>query len=249
MTDIISSEGIKKLLKGTSLPVYVFDTIDSTSLYARSLKDDFALVAADSQIAGKGRMGRTFFSPKGTGAYFSLKMPVPDLYKNVPFITTLASVAVHKAIKELYNIDCSIKWVNDIYLNNKKVSGILCEAPDDAHAIIGIGINVYPSSFPKELESIAACLTDGFSSVTRNELIALVVKNLLSLTRSLPDASFMEYYKAHSIVIGKNITCITQGTSFPATAIDINSEGALVVETADGIRTLSTGEISIRFTD
>ncbi len=249
MTDIISAEGIKKLLKNTNLPVFVFDELDSTNRFAKALTESCALVVADRQSAGKGRMGRTFFSPKGAGVYLSLKINVPDLYKNVPFITTLASVAVHKSIKELYNIDCDIKWVNDIYLNNKKVAGILCEAPDDTHAIIGIGINVYPSSLPEALKGIATYLAKSFTSVTRNELIASIADNILSLSASLPDTSFMDYYKAHSIVIGKNILCIQQDTTFTATAIDINQNGGLVVKTTDGIRTLSTGEISVRFTD
>ena len=249
MTDIITLEGIKQLLNNESFPIYVFKELDSTNTFAKALADDCALVIAESQSAGRGRMGRSFFSPEGSGAYFSIKLQVPDLYQNVPFITTLASVAVHKAAKELYNKTCGIKWVNDVYLDNKKVSGILCESPDPSHVIIGIGINVYPSAFPKELEGIATCLTDTVTSVSRGDLIAHIAKSIISMTNSLPDTSFMEYYKAHSIVIGKPVTFIMNGTAGSGIATDITNEGALKVETPNGIVTLSTGEITLRFTD
>lgn len=249
MTDLISPDGIKQFLNNESLPVYVFKELDSTNTFAKALSDDCALVIAESQNRGRGRMGRSFYSPSGSGAYFSIKLQVPDLYQNVPFITTLASVAVHKAIKKLYGINCGIKWVNDIYLDNKKVAGILCEASDNTHAVIGIGINVYPSSFPEELESIATYLTGTAVSVSRNELIAHITKSIISMANTLPDTSFMDYYKAHSIVIGKNITFTMDGATFYGTATDITNRGALVVKTPNGTVTLSTGEISLRLTD
>lgn len=232
-----------------SLPMYVLEETDSTNQFAKTVSEDCALIVADGQNAGKGRMGRTFFSPKGAGVYLSLKAEIPHLYENIPFISTLASVAVHKAIKALYNIDCSIKWVNDIYLGTKKVAGILSEVQDDTHVIIGIGINVYPSALDENLKAIATYLTEYETSVTRNKLIAEVADNLLSLLTRLPDTSFMEYYKAHSMVIGKSILCIQPDKTFPAKAIHITDEGFLVVEASDGIHTLSTGEISIRLTN
>lgn len=246
--DLIIQEKIAKHIQHT-LPLYVFDQIDSTNRFAKTVCDDYALIVADKQSAGRGRLGRAFFSPSGAGVYMSLKAKIDDLYKNVPFITTLASVAVHKAIKALYNIDCGIKWVNDIYIGTKKVAGILCEVCDDTHAIIGIGINVYPSSLPDELKSIATHLTQSPTAVTRNRLIAMVADNLLQLISSLPDTSFMAYYKENSIVIGKNVLCTSPGFSFEAKAIDIDNHGGLVVETFDGTKTLSSGEITIRFTD
>lgn len=248
MKDVISQKAITEHMKN-ALPVYAFDSIDSTNQFARTLSEDCALVVADTQHSGRGRMGRRFFSPKGTGVYLSLKINVPDLYKNVPFISTLASVAVHKAINSLYCVSCGIKWVNDIYIGTKKVAGILCEAPDCDHAIIGIGVNVYPSTFPEELKSSVTYLTEHGSSVTRNMLISEITDNLISLLKALPDTSFIDYYKIHSIVIGENIVCITPEGTFTGIATGITDECALIVQSPDGIRTLSTGEVSIRFTD
>ena len=249
MKDFISKEEITKHLHTDSIPVYVFDETDSTNRFAKVLTDDIALVVANSQSSGRGRLNRQFYSPKGSGVYFSLKVNVPDLYSNVPFITTLAAVSVHKAIKKLYNITCGIKWVNDIYIGSKKVAGILCECCDESHAVIGIGINCYPAPMPEELKMVATHLTDYPSLITRNELICEIVNNIFKALSHLPDASFMEYYKEHSIVIGKKVLCIQGDNSFSAIATDIDPLGGLIVKTDDGFKTLSTGEITIRFTD
>ena len=242
--NMAKDEILKKLTH--SLPLYVFDEIDSTNRFAKDLTDTLALVVAKSQSMGRGRLGRSFISPKG-GIYMSLRANIPDLYDNVPFITTAASVAVCKAIRSLYNKDVSIKWINDIYLNKKKVAGILCESSDSSHAIIGIGINF--ADYPKELENVATSLFDKKTSHKPYELIALITDNLLDILKKLPDTSFMEYYKAHSFVLGKRVLCIEGNQSFEATAVDITHTGSLVVKTDNGLKTLSTGEITLRVTD
>lgn len=249
MKDVISKEEITKHLHTDNIPVYVFDEIDSTNRFAKTLTEDCALVVANSQTQGRGRLGRSFYSPKGSGIYMSLKMPVEDLYNQIPFITTLCAVAVHRAIKKLFDADCGIKWVNDICIGNKKVSGILCEVCDCAHAVIGIGVNFYPSSLPEDIQHIATHLTDYPSPVTRCNLIGAICNNVSTLIKNLPDTSFMDYYKAHSCVIGKNVLCIQGDNSFSAIATDIDSSGGLIVQTADGIKTLSTGEITLRVKD
>lgn len=248
MYDILSKTEIEKHLN-FPVPIFVFDEIDSTNTFAKTLTHDFALVVADLQTQGRGRLNRTFFSPKGSGIYLSLKIKVSDLYSAVPFITTLAAVSVHKAIKKLFSINCGIKWVNDIYIGNKKLAGILCEIADASHAVIGVGINFYPSDFPDDLKQIATHLTAYPSAVTRNELIGEIINNLLQLVEALPDSSFMEYYKAHSIVIGKKVLCIQGNSSFEATAVDIDTSGGLIVKTAAFTQTLSSGEVSLRLTD
>ena len=249
MTDIISKKEILSQLHGDTIPVYVFDEIDSTNRFAKTLNEDFALVVSDTQSMGRGRLGRSFHSPKGVGIYMSVKAKIEDLYNSVPFVTTLSAVAVHQSIKDLFGADCSIKWVNDIYIGSKKVSGILCEAVDASHAVIGIGINFYPSPLPKELEGIATSLSACPSPVSRSILAGRICNALLKLIKKLPDTQFMEYYKANSCVLGKRVLCIQGDESFPAIAKDIDPFGALVVETSTGPRTLSTGEITLRFTD
>ena len=249
MKDVISKEKILKQLCTDNIPIYVFDELDSTNRFAKSLTDDIALVVANSQSSGRGRLNRSFYSPKDSGIYMSLKMPVDDLYNNIPFVTTICAVAVHQAIKALFNIDCGIKWVNDIYIGNKKVSGILCEVCDCTHTVIGIGINFYPSSLPEDITHIATHLTTYPSSVTRCDLIGAICNNIYTLIKKLPNTDFMDYYKSHSCVIGKNVLCIQGDNSFSAVATDIDSFGGLIVKTPDGFKTLSTGEITLRVKD
>lgn len=225
--------------------VYTFESIESTNTFAKSLNDEFALVIADMQTNGKGRMGRQFYSPPGTGLYFSFKMKVNEMYKNVPFISTAASVAVQKGILSSTGIKAGIKWVNDIYLNGKKLSGILCENADNESAVIGVGINLLNNNLP----DVAASLFKEYIPVRKEDIIIAVAQNLTNILTALPDTSFIDYYRENSIVLGNDILCIQQDTVFKAHALDIDECGGLVVETDDGIRTLSTGEISIRFTD
>lgn len=248
MQDIISKNEIQKHLVNTSLPIFTFDTIDSTNSYAKKLSEDFALVVADSQTLGRGRLGRSFFSPAHSGVYMSLRVHIADLYENVPFITTLSSVAVHKAVKKLYNIDCGIKWVNDILLDGKKLAGILCEICDSTHAVIGIGINFAPSAMPQEIKDIVTHLPEN-CNVTRSMLIAEITKNLLDAVCCLPSYDFMEYYKAYSVVIGRHVLCTRGNESFSGLCTAITDSGALVVNTSKGDVYLSSGEITLRVTD
>ncbi len=225
--------------------IYTFDSIQSTNTFAKSLKDNFALITADFQSMGRGRLGRTFVSPSSSGIYMSIVFPVENMYANVPFITTAAAVSVHRAISSLTQIDCSIKWVNDIYKGNKKVAGILCESIDEKRCVTGIGLNLFPSQLPE----VATSLFDHIVPIKKEDFVTEITKNLMEIINALPDTQFIEYYKKHSMVIGRDILCIQGEHSFPAKAIDITSSGALIVQAEDGIHTLSTGEISIRFTN
>lgn len=239
----MNSEYLKKHL--SSFEIYCLDSVDSTNSYAKTLSCDMALITAEGQTHGRGRMGREFVSPKGTGLYMSLLVKISDMYSHIPFITTAASVAVHKALYEKAGVLTKIKWVNDIYYNGKKLSGILCESADSERAIIGIGINLSPNNLPE----VATALPSTAFSFLKEDLVISITKNLMDIISRFPDASFLGYYKSHSCVLGKDIICIQGDKAFNAKAVDIDSSGALIVETPDGIISLSTGEITIRFTD
>lgn len=222
--------------------IYTFDAIDSTNLFAKTLTDDFALVVSNSQTNGRGRLGRDFISPPDTGIYMSILYKVEDMYRNIPYITTAVSVAVHKAISETASIKTGIKWVNDIYLGDKKVCGILCESADFERAVIGIGLNLLPNSLPP----IATSLFKKTVPFRREDLIVAITKNLAEIFSLFPDSSFLNYYREHSIVLGKEISYTENGVTRFGKAVDIDSCGGLVVSTQAGHTTLSTGEISIR---
>ena len=160
-TDVISAEGIGPYLtNGSQDMIHVFKTVDSTNLVAKKMALEQAphgtVVLAEEQTAGRGRMGRSFHSPAGSGIYMSFILR-PNLTSNdAVLITTAASVAVARAIEEVTHIHTGIKWVNDVYMNGKKICGILTEALTDFESggiesiILGIGINFSTavSSFP-----------------------------------------------------------------------------------------------------
>ncbi len=224
--------------------IYTFEEIESTNSFAKTLEYDYALIVADSQSKGRGRLGREFVSPKGAGLYMSVVLKIQDMYRHIPFITTAASCAVCKTIEEMLHIPVGIKWVNDIYKDGKKVSGILCESIDGERAVVGIGVNLFPSPLP----DIASSLFDKEIPLSKEDIVISITQNLFDIVKNFPDTSFLEYYKSRSIVLEKDILCIQGDTSFPAKAVDIDNRGGLVVKTEDDIKTLSTGEISIRFT-
>lgn len=207
-----------------------------------------ALITADRQSAGRGRMGRNFHSPAGTGVYFSLLFPVQGVLSSAVSVTCAASVAVMRAIRDTTGKQTEIKWVNDLLFNGKKVCGILTEAVtvgSQTSIVIGIGINLRPTVFPKELEAIAGTLDE--PNLPREKLIARTVSNLLPFLNDPQNREWAEDYRTHSCVIGKQILRIENGISRPCQAEEIDRDGRLLVRYPDGsTEMLQSGEISVR---
>ena len=171
-------------------------------------------------------------------------------------ITTSSSVIICESIKKVTGIDCQIKWINDIYLNNKKVAGILTEASTNFESgtidylILGIGINFNQpkDDFPDELKSIASSLfNNNNNNINRNMLCAEIISNILDMIPRIKNYDFISEYKKRSIVLNQEIIYISSGISSKGKAININCDGSLVVEHDDGsIKILNSGEASIR---
>lgn len=233
--------------KYKNIAVTVFDEIDSTNRVAK--ENDIAphLVVADRQTAGRGRLGRTFYSPAGTGIYMTLKVGGFPALSDGVFITSAAAVAVTDAILTLTGIETGIKWVNDIYCGGKKICGILAESVCTGGKFsiaVGIGMNLTTEDFPEEIEKIAGSLR---TDVPREDFIAEITKNLLGFCENPADKSFLERYRKRSIVIGKEINYYRDGEMKSATATGIDDAGGLIVRDCSGVETtLSTGEITIR---
>ena len=254
-SDVLSVEGIRLHLpeEYKTLKIEVLKTVDSTNNYAKKMSashSERCLTLAEEQTAGRGRRKRDFYSPYGTGIYMSLVFPVEtSLAKFVP-ITVAASVAVVRAIQKLTNIKCDIKWVNDIYLDGKKICGILTEAVSDFESgilttvVVGIGLNVSTKEYPEELQEIAGSLL--VDSVTRNEFVAAITEELFRLAENLETPELMEEYRVHSCVIGKEITWLEKDEKKEGFVTGMNAQGHLLVETKDGSVTLTAGEISVR---
>lgn len=263
-SDMLSQEGINSSLNIPGLEIEVFQSIDSTNTYVRQKADagaseGFCAVAAE-QTLGRGRRGRSFYSPEGTGVYLSLLLRPSDYDGNrAANITTMAAVAVCEAIEEVTGVSPAIKWVNDVFLDNKKICGILTEASFDLessmceYAVLGIGVNVYypEGGFPEEISSIAGAILDKEESDTKNRLAAAIITHFMQYYKdSGADGEKSDYqanYKKRCFVLGKQIEVISGGVSKEARAIDLDDNCHLLVEYADGSRELlSYGEISIK---
>ena len=207
-------------------------------------------VIADAQSAGRGRRGRTFYSPVG-GVYLSVILR-PTAPVDAGLITSCAAVAAARAIRRLCPLDVRIKWVNDLLIGGKKVCGILAEssmAPDgtvDA-IVLGIGINVAATPLPEELKHLVTSLeAEGFP-VDRNRLIAALLEEWEAAYATAATGDFLAESRRLSAVLGNPVTVVRGEDSFPAVAEEITDRGHLVVRTEAGERiTLTSGEVSIR---
>ena len=237
--------------------IIILEETDSTNRVAKELawqgESEGTLVLANVQSAGRGRLGRSFYSSAGSGIYASLILRPNLVATQALRITSCAAVAVARAIETVTGVSAQIKWVNDIYVNGKKVCGILTEAGFDGqgelmqHAILGIGVNVGKMQFPDELSTIATSLeNETGQSVSRNRLLAEICNEFSVFYENIEKGTFLEESKRRSFVLGKQITVHTPDGTYEAKAVDLNEEGHLIVE-KDGIREcLYMGEISVR---
>lgn len=256
MIDHLSKEEILKNISCDILPenVHIFDSIDSTNSYCKKLgREDCAspiLVIADRQTNGRGRLGRSFFSPMGTGIYMSVLQSTNSLAIPFSLLTVAAGTAVCAELENICNKEFKIKWVNDIFADGRKVCGILAEsiiAPNNAHpsaVVVGIGINISTPDFPEEIENIAGSVNP--DNVTRNEIISRVINKFLEICRKYSAQELIDRYKSHSLVLGKKISFVQNGKAYSGVATDINIDGNLIVETTHGETiTLKSGEVSL----
>ncbi|MDR0691023.1 MAG: biotin--[acetyl-CoA-carboxylase] ligase [Streptococcaceae bacterium] len=231
------------------------ETTDSTQNDAKrfSLNNKKeVLILSDHQTAGKGRFGRAYFSPAQKGFYMSLLLFPKRTHLDVPQYTLLTAVAIVRAVENLTDKQPLIKWVNDIYLNGKKICGILSEAVTDVESnqitsvIIGIGFNFSTpqEEFPKELQKKATSLfADTQPFISRNELIVEIWKQFYQLTNT----DFIEIYRQHSFVLGKQVSFTEENKTYQGIAKQITDAGQLEVLLADGnLKTLNAGEISLK---
>lgn len=260
-SDVLSESGIRQYLSddAQSLSLRVYDTVVSTNLMLRDLAGKGApegtVVVAARQTGGRGRKGRSFFSPEYTGVYVSLLLKPKIAPDAATLITTTAAVAVCEAIESLSNHEAQIKWVNDVFMDGKKVCGILTEGSFDMesgqfeYAILGTGVNVYTPSggFPEELRDIAGSVFAEPVTDAKNRMIAAYLNRFLALYRNLGSPETIAEYRRRSFVLGRPVTVLAGDRQTPARALDVDEQCRLVVEYEDGRReTLSSGEISIK---
>ena len=262
-TDILSVEGIREYLKPqykNIVDIDIFRSVDSTNNVCRlkAAKSDGKLYAAIacSQSSGRGRRGRTFYSPADTGIYVSFMiLPKNTQADGIIRLTTMTAVAVCKVIEKLTDKEPQIKWVNDIFVDCKKVCGILSEVSFDLEdaklesVIVGIGINLYPpkNGFPDALANTAGSILDKPGQVSRNRFVAELMNYFGDLYQLEDPYGYVDEYRERSFVVGKDIEVITPKVSTHAKVLAINDDCSLQVRYDDGTEeALSSGEISIR---
>lgn len=239
-------------------PVRVLEETASTNLVAKQWALEGtphgSMVLANRQTGGKGRLGRSFQSPAG-GLYLSIVLRPQMHAADAVQVTAAAAVAVLRAVQSLCGLGLGIKWVNDLFYKGKKCCGILTEAGTGFEAasieyiVVGIGLNFTtdPQDFLPELREITASLfPQGGAPCTRGQLAAAIHTGLLALFAALPQKTYLEDYRQHSLVLGRQVTVLAN-SPYEATATGITDDGQLVVQTAGGGRqVLSSGEISVK---
>ena len=250
--DILSAEAIKSHLPADfSGDIVVKEITESTNSDAARLAKDAnhgTVIISDAQTAGRGRLGKSFYAPKG-GIYMSVILKLGLTFSDAVLVTTAASVAVCKAIEAVSNVRPKIKWVNDILLEDKKICGISCEAVSFGEmidsVILGIGVNFSAQEFPDDLQDTAGVLFEK-PTVSRNRLIAEILKNILSETKDLSSRNFIDDYRRRSAVIGKPIRYLENNVWSDAEAVGINENGGLIILENGKEKTLVSGEITLR---
>ena len=225
----------------------------STNTTAREWALDGAaegsVVVADAQTAGRGTRSRAFFSPQG-GVYMSIVLRPRTA--DGALITSCAAVAVARAIERLCALTVEIKWVNDLYVGGKNVCGILTEsgfAPDRSldFVVLGIGVNVAPTAFPKELAATATSLGNEGAAVDRAALIAAILEEWERAYAEMDSGEFLCESRARSCVLERRVTVTRGDERFEAVATAIDDRGHLLVQKDDGACvTLYSGEVSIK---
>jgi len=276
-TDALSEDGVLSFLDPVAVPVNVrvHSSVTSTNDVAKGLASAGALpgtvIVAESQTAGKGRMGRSFYSPPGCGIYMSLILR-PARAESRLLLTTAVAVAAARAIERACDCRIQIKWVNDLYLGGKKIAGILTEAvlygkagagpePEGGEAgaagcvIVGIGLNVRESEdgFPDDLAEKAGVLCAGGAAVSRNRLAAELIREIWRTVKGFDEQpeewrrACLAEARSRSCVLGREVRVEGHERLTDARAVGLDEQGALIVEDDTGCRhALNSGEISLR---
>ncbi len=241
-------------------PIYFYAETDSTNNRIRQLAVEGAaegtLAVAEVQTMGRGRRGKQWSSPVGSGAWFSLLLrpDIPPAEASV--LTLLGGLAVCRALEDISGMQPVIKWPNDILLNGKKLVGILtemdCEMSQVHFVVLGIGINVNTKAFPPELEEVATSL---FLESGKTFSRKLVVQKTMERLEEYYDiflaaggfAPLLDEYRRRCVTLGREVTVLEE-KSFLATALDVTPEGELLVRRSDTGEemVIYSGEVSIR---
>ena len=257
----IIQENLQTKIIGAGKNFFYKTSIDSTNNFAKKIATEGAadgtVIVAEEQTGGKGRLERNFFSPKGKSILFSVILRPKCTPKDAPKFTLMAAVAVAQAM-ERFNLRAEIKWPNDIMHGDKKIVGILTEMNAEIEQVnfivvgIGINVNISKKEFPADIKKIASSLSElAGKKILRREFFKTLLEEFDKLYLTVRAEGFekiFDLWKKFNITLGHEVKVISaeSGESFFGTAIDIDADGALIVETEEGRQTVYAGDVSIR---
>lgn len=259
-TDRLLPTEIKSQLTSAVLgqEIYYFGEVDSTNNEAKKLAangcPEGTIVVAEAQVTGRGRLSRGWFSPFGKGIWLSVVLRPPFGPMDAAKCTLMAAVGVNRAINKVTGAGCGIKWPNDILWNGRKIVGILTEMSAEMDAInyvvIGMGINVNIDEFPDDIAATATSLSIATGQqVSRIKLLTAILselENIYMLVKKTGFAPALAAWREESITLGRQVKVYGFDSSFAGVAVDIDADGALLVETPQGIERVLAGDVSIR---
>lgn len=261
-SDVLSEPGIRRLLdpRWETLKICVIPSVDSTNALLRERANagapEGSVILAGTQTRGRGRLGRQFYSPADSGLYLSLLLrPAGWSPAQAVRVTTMAAVAACQAIEAVSGREAAIKWVNDIFMDGRKVSGILTEGSFNLeigsldYIVLGIGINLYPpdAGFPADISATAGAVFPQPCSDGKNRVAAEFLNRFLEIYRSGDLAGYTAEYRRRSFILGKAVDVLSPEGKRPAVALDVDGDCRLLVRYEDGtVEQLSSAEVSVR---
>lgn len=259
--DRLSENELKSIRKTdwAGQEIYFFPVLDSTNTKAKQLAEEGSLhgtlVVADRQESGRGRRGRMWESPSGVGIFMTLLLKPEISPKNASMLTLVAALSVSRAITKCTGRQTAIKWPNDIVMNGRKICGILTELSAQLdyinHIVIGIGVNVHNDSFPEEISQTATSLfletKEHFNRAAMIEEILEQFERYYAVFLENQDLSgLVEEYNSNLVNLNRKVRVLDPKEPFTGKAMGITARGELVVDTEDGRKLVSSGEVSVR---
>lgn len=250
----LDEKQIKKELADPFQLLLLESTTSTNDVAKEQLKKGMAtpfVVATNKQTAGRGRLGRSFYSELAHGLYFSLAFQPGTLkMEEIPLYTILAAAALVETLEEMTDKSLSIKWVNDIFYKGRKISGILSEmvSADELGVVVGIGINFAGdfSQTPQDIQEVAGTLfgKEAPPSFNQNAFLRAFIERFMHYHQEFEEKAFMEVYEKHLLGVGKKIHYVLQNQKYEGTILGINQQGHLEVQNSDGtLETLYSQEV------
>jgi BirA family biotin operon repressor/biotin-[acetyl-CoA-carboxylase] ligase len=258
----LSPEGVRQILAGSifAANLVYLERIDSTNRFAKELATtgapDGTVVIAETQTAGRGRMGRQWASPGHLNLLFSVlvrpECPPEDLFG----LTMALAIAAAEAIRERCGLVVKIKWPNDLYVGRKKLGGLLTELALEGrsvtYAVLGLGLNVNWSPRQEEeiLQPATSIIDETGKRIPRGELLALILKRFEILYQRLRSGdleAILRYRNEHCMVLGREVLIMSPEGNLKGVAVRIDRDGALVIHEEGGMeKRVVSGEVSLR---